>query len=163
MEREISPHCDKNSSHNVGDKYRWIPLLCIKTFNRLVLFLKHWKYQNCKDCLYKMLKVDFSFLVKSVSPLFLSLVHLSAPKNFASRDSNSPSYFIPRGMGNQGIRILHSSGNRGSKRQSSGSSGNFGELILLRIAYKSFQLRFSCHFFNEYSILKYWSTYAKLY
>ena len=35
-----------------------------------------------------------------------------------NRDSNSPSYFIPRGMGNRGIRILYSSGNWGIKRQS---------------------------------------------
>jgi len=26
MEREMSSHCDKNSAHNVGSKYRWIPL-----------------------------------------------------------------------------------------------------------------------------------------
>ena len=28
-EREISSYCDKNSAHNVGDKYRWISLLTL--------------------------------------------------------------------------------------------------------------------------------------
>ena len=27
MIREISSHCDKNSAHNVGGKYRWKPLI----------------------------------------------------------------------------------------------------------------------------------------
>ena len=28
MERKMSSHCDKNSAHNVGDKYKWISLKC---------------------------------------------------------------------------------------------------------------------------------------
>ena len=27
MIREMSSHCDKNSAHNIGGKYRWIPLM----------------------------------------------------------------------------------------------------------------------------------------
>ena len=41
------------------------------------------------------------------------------------RDANSPAIFIPRGFGESGIAIFHSSGIRGSGIYSSGSSGNF--------------------------------------
>ena len=39
MTREMSSHCDKNSAHNIGGKYRWIPLLIFRKKSHLHVYL----------------------------------------------------------------------------------------------------------------------------
>ena len=52
MIREMSSHCDKNSAHNVGGKYRWIPLLDsfrVWYFNIFPSFVTHIMTHNVSD------------------------------------------------------------------------------------------------------------------
>ena len=81
MEREISSHCDKNSAHNVREKYRWIPLLCISTpWLMMICAPVNWYCSYRKCFTYIVTKKYFLLTLNNINALFyikiIRAVHL---------------------------------------------------------------------------------------
>ena len=68
MIKEMSPYCDKNPAHNVGGKYRWIPLLSATCVT--ISYLQKFYLVPCRS---NSASVSANFLVSL--PAFLAYLH----------------------------------------------------------------------------------------